>query len=1115
MRSSWLLLSSLMLTTFIAASLLAGLATFDAQALPQAIRSQLVRSPGMSVVVIGLVDARLAAADTAAVAASVRTAFRGVPYRLDGAVWSGPLALTAPGGTARAGAEVAAPARLRANARLTAGTWPGAPRAGGPIPAALPAAVAAQLDAAPGAVLALRDPSTGARLRLRVTGLYRQRDPAARYWGIDQIWTCDGDFQRCFTSHGPIVVSPAAFGRGGLVVDQASWVALPDASRIGTGQLAGLAARTQRAEAHLQKSAALGGLVADSGMPAALAGARTDLAVARSLLVIGGLQLLLPAAGALLLIAGLLASHRDEEHALLSARGAARWQLARPALAEAIAAGAAAAAAGAVAGPQLAALLANRGLLRSAGLRLSGVPAQAWWSALAVLILGVVIMVGPALRPAAPGAARTRRGRPPARAAAVRAGGDLALVALGAAAVWQLHSYAAGARPAPGGLILVLAPALALAGMAVIPLRVLPLAARLLDRVASAGRHLSAALASWEISRRPIRQAVPALLAILAVATGTLALAQYQSWRQSALDQAAFSAGADVRVDTAVPVPLGTAATITRARGVTAAAPLAAAATGLGGDVLALDAQTAGATVLLRRDLSPLPAAALFRRITPRGPAAGLAVPGRPARLEITAALAPGAGAGSGAAGGAGGAPGGAGRAAGGAGGAGDAGGAGGAPGPAGGGPAGLGSASVTASVQDAYGAVYAVPAGVLPADGRSHALTVVLSPARQASYPLRLLGLSLSYLMPPATPGGAVPPPAGLAVSSIAAAATRAGPLAAPFADGRVLAAWRPAAAAPDLSNLAAPATAAAPTPSGAEPSVTSWQAAPGGARRLTFRPGSGPAAARGSGATATVTLTAPLRGGPVAGIATRAFLRNSSVGVGATLPVTVGAATVPVHIVAAVAAFPTATGGGGAVIVDLAAVQQALVGRLAEPLPVTSWFLHTAAPGGPSGLPSGAVVTSRARRAAGLLSDPVSAAPEQAALAVAGAGALLAAIGFSVSIAAGLRSRRPQNAMLAALGVSRSGQARQLCLEELMLCLPAAAAGLLAGAWLAHLLIPAVTITPAATTPVPPVLVEVPLGWAIGLAVAVAVIPVLVAALTVARRPDPAAQLRATEAA
>ncbi|HMG65933.1 MAG TPA: FtsX-like permease family protein, partial [Streptosporangiaceae bacterium] len=615
MRSSWRLLASLVLTTFIASSLLAGLATFDAKALPQAIRHQLTRSPGMSVVVIGLLDARAADADTRAIDASLRAAFGPVPYRLDTALWSEPLALAAPGGQASSGAEVAAPGQLRAHAKLAAGAWPAPPRPGLPIPAALPVTVAAQLGVAPGAVLALRDPTTGARLRLRVSGLYRQRDPGDRYWGIDQIWTCDGNIQRCFTRHGPIVVSPAAFGPADLVVAQASWVALPDASHISTGSLAGLATRTTRAEAFLQGSARLGGLVADSGMPAALTGARTDLTVSRSLLAIDGLLLLLPAGGALVLIAGLLASHRTEEHALLSARGAARGQLGRLALAEAVAVGAAAAVAGALAGPLLAARLANTGLLRGAGVRLSGVPGPAWWSALAVLLLCVTIMVWPALRPSLPGAARAQRGRPPALAGAVRAGGDVALLALGAAAVWELRAYSAGSGAA-GGIdpLLAVAPALALAGMAVIPLRVLPLAARILDRVASAGRHLSAALASWEISRRPIRQAVPALLAVLAVATGTLSLAQYQSWRQSALDQAAFFTGADVRVDTPAPVPVGTAAAMTGAPGVTAATPVAEEGAGSGGSVLALDATAAPAAVLLRRDLSPLPAADLWRR---------------------------------------------------------------------------------------------------------------------------------------------------------------------------------------------------------------------------------------------------------------------------------------------------------------------------------------------------------------------------------------------------------------------------------------------------------------------------------------------------------------------
>jgi hypothetical protein len=77
----------------------------------------------------------------------------------------------------------------------------------------------------------------------------------------------------------------------------------------------------------------------------------------------------------------------------------------------------------------------------------------------------------------------------------------------------------------------------------------------------------------------------------------------------------------------------------------------------------------------------------------------------------------------------------------------------------------------------------------------------------------------------------------------------------------------------------------------------------------------------------------------------------------------------------------------------------------------------------------------------------------------------------------------------------------------------MPAAGAGLLLGAGLAQLLVRAVTLTATATAPVPTVLIEIPWAAAAGLAVAVAVIPVLAAALTIARRPDPAAQLRAAE--
>jgi hypothetical protein len=647
MRSSGLLLAGVLLTAFIAASLVAALANFDVQALPQEVHRQLARSPGMSMVIIGLLDADMAEADTRAIRASVGTALEGASYQLDEAVWSDPLAVTAPGGRTSPQAGVAASGQIKANAALAAGTWPGPPRPGQPIPATLPEAVASELHVMPGDLLAVRDQNTGARLRLQVSGLYRQRNPQSPYWGIDAIWTCSASIQHCSTIHGPIVVSSAAFARTGFAVDQASWVVMPDAASLGPGELASLAVRIEQAEGFLQGSAGLGGLVASSGIPAALLATNSDLVVARSLLAIATLLLLLPAAGALALAARLLARHRDEESALLSARGAARSQLAWPALVEALLVGTAATAAGAFAGTWLAGLLASTGLLREAGLRLSGMPPQVWWSALVVLALCVVIMLWPTLRPPTPGVARVRRGRQAALATAAAAGGDIALLALAAIAVWELRNYSAVAPSASGGTgidpVLVLAPALALAGISLIPLRGLPILARLLNRVTAGSKRLGTALASWEISRHPVRQAGPVLLAVLAVATGTLALAQYQSWRQSAQDQAAFATGSDVRVDTPSPVPLGEVAAITRAPGVTAAMPLTSVTPGSGGVLLALDGRTAPASVLLRPDLSPVPGAELWHRITLPQLTAGVALPGRPARLEVTASLAPGA----------------------------------------------------------------------------------------------------------------------------------------------------------------------------------------------------------------------------------------------------------------------------------------------------------------------------------------------------------------------------------------------------------------------------------------------------------------------------------------
>jgi FtsX-like permease family protein len=224
------------------------------------------------------------------------------------------------------------------------------------------------------------------------------------------------------------------------------------------------------------------------------------------------------------------------------------------------------------------------------------------------------------------------------------------------------------------------------------------------------------------------------------------------------------------------------------------------------------------------------------------------------------------------------------------------------------------------------------------------------------------------------------------------------------------------------------------------------------------------------------------------------------------------VGNATVPVRLVAMIRAFPGAANGVATVIVDQPSLQAVLAAQSQPPLPVTGWWLRTTH-GLPPGLPHGASVVSLDRVAAALLSDPLPNVPQLALVVIAVAAAVLAVIGLVVCVVAATTERRLQDALLAALGMGRGARTGQLCLEQLMLSLPAAAAGALIGVGLAILLVPAVTLTSGAAAAFPPVHVVVPVGWIALLALAVAAVPVIAAAAAGASHLDPAAQLRAGE--
>ena len=1100
MTAYWGVLAAAALTTLVTAAVAAAVAVFVGQALPLAVQHDLSTAPGTDMSVTALVNSRSQASSGGATLRSqIAAAMPGVPFSFQSASWSDPLELVpgalpaSPTGVGKGNATVlqaASMSALASHATLIAGRWPAAPtgstNGGGGrsavIPTALPASAAALLHVSVGDVLRLRDRLDNALLSFDITGVFTSRaatGPDDSYWALSYIPASGVSAGYQSSTYGPLVVSQAAFGPA-LPQESGSWLAQPEMKAFPDGSLGSDSASVAALAASLPNAAFLNGAQMTTGLPTVLTAAGSDLTVARSLLVISALQILVLAVVALAGVGRLLAAQREGETALLIARGATRWQLTKLTAAEVVPLSAVVAAVGALAGVWLADALVGEGALGTAGIRLAGRPGV-WPDALAAAIVVAFIAIASLLAPGLTAVARAHGGRQGLVAGVTRAGLDIALIVLAVLACWQLRQFSAVGASGAGGIdpVLALAPALALAAGSVVVLRLLPLAALVLDWLAARGRGLLAAMASWQFSRMPVRQGSAAVLLVMAVAAGTLALGQHQSWSRSASDQASFAAGADVQVDPPAPLSPGGTGAVAEAPGVTHSMAVAVDGTATPDELIAVDSAQAADVVRLRGDETALPPASLFGAIRPSGAQPGAALPApRPGpnsgAIQLTVTLGPAAA--TAAPGKATATP--ASQAASGTGGL----------------AAALGPVVMTLTVLDRTGAAFQVEDGALAPDGRPHVITVPLG-GDKPLYPLRVASITLSFGMPLAS----VPT---LALSL----------------KGLSLARWTQQASTPNPINFPPNKVV---EPSDGETIITAQAAT------FTFGAGHAPALSVGVGgsgpiqhvAAQLVLLPHEARVPSIPAIATRAFMNANSQQIGSVVPESVDGATVPLRIVAEVASFPTVTGSGGALITDLGSVQAYLAQQSLTPLPVTQWWLATAGgrvpPALTAGVPAGTDITSAAGLTTANTGDPLSAAPQLALLAMAAAASLLAIMGFWVSIAADVRERRAGAALLAALGVTRRSAAVSLCLEKLLLSLPSAALGVLLGTLVARLLVPAVTLSPTARQPTPPALTLYDLPQAIALALVVAIAPVVIAALAATRRPDPAADLRAAEEA
>src|SRR5215468_595088 len=368
MRAVRLLLAAVLASILGGATMVAALAGFAAGALPSAVGSELGRSPHTSVSIYGGFGAAQARYDQPRVSATLRRAFGPIAFRADEATWSDPFSLPGQRRTAKTVSLVQAAAftSIRDRIRLTAGTWPSASRPSQPVQALAPANVAADLHMKVGKPVMLRDRQSGAHTSFVLTGLYRPADQAAPYWGLNLIGAAGSSTSSGFITYGPLLVDQQAFRSGQLATDGATWLVAPAIRTIGISELQPLAGRVGRAVHHLAGSITLGGLQVSTGLPATFSGVATRLVVARSLLLVGEFELLLLAGAALTLTVRTLVSQREEETALLAARGAGRRQMIRLALGEALLIAIAGTGAGALIGIRAAAALAGSGQLRAA-----------------------------------------------------------------------------------------------------------------------------------------------------------------------------------------------------------------------------------------------------------------------------------------------------------------------------------------------------------------------------------------------------------------------------------------------------------------------------------------------------------------------------------------------------------------------------------------------------------------------------------------------------------------------------------------------------------------------------------------------------------------------------
>jgi hypothetical protein len=862
-------LVAVLVISFMVGAVLAALAVYDVRALGEAAFERLAGADTAITVTASSSSAVQSAAQTSVVRSDETSALGASAGTVTAVMWSDSENLPAgavpgAGPTDQDQALLAGFGSLGSSAKLLKGQWPTAAQADGTVSAAVPEAVAASLRLAVGSTLDVTDAITNSSVRIQIVGIYRPLGSQSAYAVLDQIPGTGVRAASSFFTYGPFDVDPAVFANGLVTSKQTGWDIQPSPLVLASRGPDADSAAIQTLNSALQNSATLGATQVATTLTTQLSALATARNTARAELAGVALILLALTVAALIITARPLGAQREAETYLLALRGRSRRQAALANVGEAVTLGVVTMLAAAPAGTLLAVFLERNGPLGTGSNVGNGVPGagpaaaaagpalnaalppgDAWLAVLGVALFAAAIVIIAAARKFSSSGRLERAGRQSRLAGTARAGIDLAVFALAAAAYWQLRSLSAGT---PADALLVLAPALALLACALVCLRLLPLLAGLGERLAARGRRMGSALAVWQISRRPRHHAGTMLVIVFAVASGTFALCQHATGQRSIGDQSDYTAGAGVRLDIeGSSFASAVSGAVVADRSVRAATPVIQTTGYNGSVVLAMDSRTAPQTVLTRPDQYSSSPTALWADLRTGAPN-GTTLPERPTTVSLTATLSR--------------------------------------PSSATGG--GVGSAQVALTVEDSLDRFTQLTARSLPDDGLPHPLTFPIAPG--VDYPVRVAEISLTYLAPQAQ----------TANETLTVSALNAG--------GRVstalrLGGWTEQIQSTDLQQaVTAMRSGASSLPAANAQLAGSPTGSGSGGWSLGFAPGYGlvPASSAASGAPAQVTLTvAPTAPAELPVLATGTFLSSSGLKIGSLTQVVADGLTIPARIV------------------------------------------------------------------------------------------------------------------------------------------------------------------------------------------------------------------------